>query len=839
MQKNKAFSVAEILLTVAIIGILSMIALNTLNGAENLQKDFNSRYNMLVPKLTDMASLVTQNSDTAEDWWTDSNALSGLDCTGTENKSECLKRAFMSVSRTLQDCASVNECFADIDTDAKTIKSIFANVGGLTTANMAVAKMPEGATLGFLYNDWDCLTEFKDDQNGTSLGCGLIFIDVNGDEPPNRLPTKTDDIDANTKLFKRDAVFDRYLVAVTRNGIEPTSTINISAGCANGETYVDGKCSPTPECPISDEIRAKSEAIVTANATRANSVTQYFPLGEEEAPTCYSARCRDGLPPTASNLCNTPCPQLTIRNAANTANIKVQTIRRGGLFYTEGGDFKLTAGTVACCIPIETQADLGLMRTNLTRPFCLTNDITMPANWTPIGTETAPFKGQLYGNGYKIRNLTVKIKQGTTKVYAGLFGFTDDVSTSSKALVRDLWLENVNINITGTTTPTSSTVYVGALSGLGMTGRNVITSGNITIDNNSKENYAGGINGAYARNGLVNAINNVNLNIKSANTANNYYVGGALGGGGDKTVNSIVNNGTITVSPTSVHAKLNAGGIIGGNVSNDSIAGTITRLINNGTINSQPTIGKVTNSAVNYVGGIIGFGQGKTISETVNNGNITSSSANMANNYVGGIVGAMGPNSGGGSGTINRAVNYADAMTTSAKNNIAGAIGGYTGAATAQNVINYTTATSSLPMFGNATSVSNAFYLTNSVNGCKLSKNLTGCAVVPSHSNSFGGKLAPSIMPPQLKRYCGLTPRPANCYDVLNTVNRYIPSGDNPVVWAYRMPVDGTAYNINNALVFRWQCHPYRDRADGGLDCCRPSYADWEERLPVCPAKTS
>ena len=96
-------------------------------------------------------------------------------------------------------------------------------------------------------------------------------------------------------------------------------------------------------------------------------------------------------------------------------------------------------------------------------------------------------------------------------------------------------------------------------------------------------------------------------------------------------------------------------------------------------------------------------------------------------------------------------------------------------------------------------------------------------------------------LPPQFTRDCrkldGNGNPPANCYDVLNTPNTFIPAGDTVSVWAYRMPPYEDGFNmVRDALVFRWQCQPYKSEADGGLNCCRPEYADWEPALQICPS---
>ena len=98
-------------------------------------------------------------------------------------------------------------------------------------------------------------------------------------------------------------------------------------------------------------------------------------------------------------------------------------------------------------------------------------------------------------------------------------------------------------------------------------------------------------------------------------------------------------------------------------------------------------------------------------------------------------------------------------------------------------------------------------------------------------------------MPPQIFRDCRNNKTPyGGCYDVLNTPNAFMPDfgTTNPIgvedykpfiMWAWKKPATNTT--PIEYPVLRWQCKPYRLN---GYDCCRPSYATWEPKLPACPA---
>lgn len=64
------------------------------------------------------------------------------------------------------------------------------------------------------------------------------------------------------------------------------------------------------------------------------------------------------------------------------------------------------------------------------------------SNWTPIGTEEHPYKGEFNGNGYTIKNLKLvetEAKEG--KAFIGFFGYAKD------ATIKNVTFENVYMNI--------------------------------------------------------------------------------------------------------------------------------------------------------------------------------------------------------------------------------------------------------------------------------------------------------------------------------------------------------------------------------------------------------
>ena len=95
---------------------------------------------------------------------------------------------------------------------------------------------------------------------------------------------------------------------------------------------------------------------------------------------------------------------------------------------------EIIAGTVDADATIVLGDDIDLNDLSRSR--------ALASNWTPVGTEEAPFTGTFDGNGYTIKNLTLvesEAKEG--KAFIGFFGY------AKNATIKNVTFENVYINI--------------------------------------------------------------------------------------------------------------------------------------------------------------------------------------------------------------------------------------------------------------------------------------------------------------------------------------------------------------------------------------------------------
>lgn len=121
------------------------------------------------------------------------------------------------------------------------------------------------------------------------------------------------------------------------------------------------------------------------------------------------------------------------------------------------------AGTAANPYIIQTPAELQSIQNNLGAYYRLANDIDLSGvTWTPIGSMSAPFTGQLDGNGKTLSNLNLNSQTANT----GLFG-----AIGTGATIKNIIITDFSISTTGTRS--------GIVSGTVVSNSNSVTFDNI------------------------------------------------------------------------------------------------------------------------------------------------------------------------------------------------------------------------------------------------------------------------------------------------------------------------------------------------------------------------
>lgn len=292
------------------------------------------------------------------------------------------------------------------------------------------------------------------------------------------------------------------------------------------------------------------------------------------------------------------------------------------------GSFAAGAGKAEDPYQIATADQLNQVRYYLEAGiyFKLTADIDLTGyNWEPIGKDIYNdsnyyFKGNIDGNGFKIRNLTIN-RAGMDTV--GLFGVV------YQSVISNMILENVDVK---------GRSYVGALVG---------TNYSEGIVSNSSS--TGTVSGATRIGGLVaDNYGTIRNSYSTANVTGSDLEVGGLVGQSFGTIRSSYATGTVIQTGTA-YGTGRAGGLVG---------------INSGPISDSYAAGSVTGSY--DVGGLVGNNNGYfggTISNSYATGAVSATTLS-----VGGLIGTY-PNAPG-----NFADSYYDS-TTSGKSDTGKGVG--------------------------------------------------------------------------------------------------------------------------------------------------------------------
>jgi hypothetical protein len=219
-------------------------------------------------------------------------------------------------------------------------------------------------------------------------------------------------------------------------------------------------------------------------------------------------------------------------------------------------------------------------------------------NWTPIGTDSAPFNGTFDGQGYTITNLNIKNTAGD---YQGMFG-------EIRGGVRNLGLANVSI--TGNT-------YVGGVAGRNNgTIQNCYTTGTVKgadthVGGLAGENY-GEVWGCYSTanvegRGYTGGIAGSNTGVVrdcyttgTVNSINLGFAGGVTGINNSSYGVILFCYATGTVSGGNGNQSNYAGGVVGNNSNTAGIRHTVA-------------LGRAVCTEWNYIGRITGEKRGELV----------------------------------------------------------------------------------------------------------------------------------------------------------------------------------------------------------------------------------
>jgi len=301
------------------------------------------------------------------------------------------------------------------------------------------------------------------------------------------------------------------------------------------------------------------------------------------------------------------------------------------------GNITLYAKFTYAYEPIYNASDLKSIQ--MGKSYILMNNIDLGgAEWTPLGSYSAPFTGSFNGNGYKISNF--KITNSNNR-YVGLFG-------CNKGSICNLNVESFTIS-----NLSDESTYAGGLVGYnyGGTISNCSAKGNVsstiakigTTKPNYKTAYAGGLVG-YNSGNITDSYADCSV-IALADWGYNDSCAGGLtaynSGAGYKTESANIercySKGSVTAKSTHVKCESYAGGLVAknaGNVTNSYASVTVSATITDG-YSWDPS----------YAGGLIASASDGIITNCYATGSVNSSSSggyDGGKSYAGGLIASVG-----------------------------------------------------------------------------------------------------------------------------------------------------------------------------------------------------
>ena len=193
------------------------------------------------------------------------------------------------------------------------------------------------------------------------------------------------------------------------------------------------------------------------------------------------------------------------------------TNNTGTVFKAMSDGLTLYAKFVSTAYTISTAEELQSI--TLDGTYYLLNDIDLGgAEWTPIGTDSKPFTGTIYGNGYTVSNFKIT----TGRKYVGLFGY-------NRGVIQNLGVENFTVNVSY-----GGYVYAGGLAGYNDGGSitNCYATGDVSASSSSyyvyDDAYAGGLVGVNSNSGSIKNCYATG-EVSATSSSSSAYAGGLVG----------------------------------------------------------------------------------------------------------------------------------------------------------------------------------------------------------------------------------------------------------------------------------------------------------------------
>ena len=175
-MKKRAFTLAEVLITLGIIGVVAALTMPSLI-ANYKEKETVTRVKKVYSELSQAFLSAVNENGTPDNW----NLIAMDDPEGNAN----MAKPFLPYLRIMNDCGAQGEgCFS---------KDIYKRLNGLDSTGTVssnpnafyMIRLVSGTSVAFRVNNPNCTGITTGIIGAEELYCGLIYVDTNGDAPPN------------------------------------------------------------------------------------------------------------------------------------------------------------------------------------------------------------------------------------------------------------------------------------------------------------------------------------------------------------------------------------------------------------------------------------------------------------------------------------------------------------------------------------------------------------------------------------------------------------------------------------------------------------------------------
>lgn len=173
--RTKAFSLAEVLITIGIIGVVATIIMPMMS-AQHRERQTTTFVRKFYSQLTQ--SFAKSNAEVG-----DPTVWSLYSPNSPDGANNLMDVALGNYYKIIKDCDSNGGCWADMD--IRYLDNTSSGINLSTDSSYSTARIVDGLLVATRVLDPACSLVYGNEKNFTRV-CGEVLIDVNGKKPPNQ-----------------------------------------------------------------------------------------------------------------------------------------------------------------------------------------------------------------------------------------------------------------------------------------------------------------------------------------------------------------------------------------------------------------------------------------------------------------------------------------------------------------------------------------------------------------------------------------------------------------------------------------------------------------------------